>query len=279
MIPFDFDYYKPDSLEEAVNIYDELTLKNRKPMYYSGGTEIITLARTNAIATGAVIDIKGISQCRVFELAEKEIIIGAAVTLSEISETNYFPVLKKVSLFPADHTTRDKLTIGGNICGRIIYKEVVLPLLISNSRILISSKKGNRLVDINQIFNSRLNLEPGELLVQIRIPRENSKLPFYAVKVRNQGVSGYPLISIAAVKKDQLLRASFSGLCAFPFRSIKLEKALNERRLTIKQRILEALKLLPAPISNDLQGSADYKSFVFQNVLQEALEYLEGEVK
>jgi CO/xanthine dehydrogenase FAD-binding subunit len=279
MIPFDFDYYKPDSLEEAVEIYHELALKNRKPMYYSGGTEIITFGRNNDIQTYAVIDIKGIEQCKVFELREKEIIIGSAVALSQISEGNYFPLLKKVTLFPADHTTRDKLTLGGNICGRVIYKEMILPLLISDCKVLISGKKGNRLVDINQIFNRKLKLEPEELLVQIRIPRENMNLPFYAIKVRNQGVSGYPLISLTAVRKHGLIRVAVSGLCAFPFRSRKVEEALNNKKISIQQRTLETLKLLPGPILENIQGSAEYKSFVFLNVLQEALELLEGEVK
>ena len=276
MIPFNFDYYKPNSIEEAVNIYGELSLENRSPLYYSGGTEIITFGRKNDIKTSAVIDIKGIPECTVFELREKELVIGSAVTISEISETNYFPLLKKVTLFPADHTTRDKLTIGGNICGIIIYKEVVLPLLISDSKVLISGKKGTHLVDINLIFNRKLNLEAGELLVQIRIPRENMGLPFYAVKIRNQGVSGYPLISIATLKKDQLIRVAVSGLCAFPFRSRKLEDALNNKKNTINQRISEGLKFLPAPILGDIQGSVEYKEFVFKNVLQEALELLGG---
>ncbi|MBC8062571.1 MAG: FAD binding domain-containing protein [Clostridiaceae bacterium] len=279
MIPFDFDYYKPDSIEEAVNIYEELALKNKHPLYYSGGTEILTLARTKVIETGAVIDIKDIPQCKVFELRKKEIIIGAAVTLSQIAEAKYFPLLKKVTLFPADHSTRDKLTIGGNLCGTIIYKEVVLPLLISDSKILISGKKGNRLVEINQIFDRKLNLEAGELLVQISIPRENMERPFYAVKVRNQGVWGYPLISLAAVIKHGLLRVAVGGLCAFPFRSRKLEETLNNKKMTVEQRISEALKFLPAPISEDIQGSAGYKSFVFLNVLQETLDLLEGEIK
>ena len=279
MIPFDFDYYKPASIEEAVNIYGELALKNKRPLYYSGGTEIITFARNNHIDTSAVIDIKGIPKCMAFELREKEIVIGSSVPLSQISETNYFPLLKKVTLFPADHTTRDKLTIGGNICGTIIYKEVVLPLLISDCRLLIAGKKGNRLVEINQIFNRKLNLEAGELLVQIRIPRGNMQLPFYAVKVRNQGESGYPLISLAAVKKEGFIRVAVSGLCAFPFRSRKLEETLNNKTNTMPQRILESLKSLPGPILGNIQGSVEYKSFVFKNVLQEALELLEGEVK
>jgi len=279
MIPFNFDYYKPASIDEAVNIYEELSLKNRKPLYYSGGTEIITLARNNKIDTSAVIDIKGIPQCRMFEISEKEIIIGSAVSLSEISETNYFPLLKKATLFPADHTTRDKITIGGNICGEIIYKEVVLPLLISDCKVLISSKKGTRQVDLNQVFDKKLLLEPGELLLQMRINRENTGLLFYAVKIINQGVTGYPLISIAAVKKDNFIRVAISGLCAFPFRSRKLDEAMNNKNMTIPQKTLAALNLLPAPITQDIQGSAEYKSFVFKNVLQEVLQSLGGKAK
>ncbi len=30
MIPFNFDYYKPDSLEEAINLYRELDAQGKK---------------------------------------------------------------------------------------------------------------------------------------------------------------------------------------------------------------------------------------------------------
>jgi hypothetical protein len=38
MIPFDFDYYKPESMDEAFKYYQDLLNNNKKPLYYGGGT-------------------------------------------------------------------------------------------------------------------------------------------------------------------------------------------------------------------------------------------------
>jgi xanthine dehydrogenase molybdenum-binding subunit len=62
MIEFDFEYYRPSTIEEAVGLYHTLHTSGKMPIYYSGGTEIITLARSGQIMMGAVIDIKGISE-------------------------------------------------------------------------------------------------------------------------------------------------------------------------------------------------------------------------
>lgn len=58
MIPFDFNYYQPASIQKAVEWFQLLHKRKKNPMYYAGGTEIITFARTNSIHPGAVIDLK-----------------------------------------------------------------------------------------------------------------------------------------------------------------------------------------------------------------------------
>jgi CO/xanthine dehydrogenase FAD-binding subunit len=112
MIAFDFEYYKPDSLNEAVKLYGKLSRSGKNPLYYSGGTEIITMARRNDIFTKAVIDIKGIPECNVYEIRGNQLVTGAAVTLTNIAENKVIPVLSKTSNFAADHTARNKITIG-----------------------------------------------------------------------------------------------------------------------------------------------------------------------
>lgn len=126
MISFDFEYYKPDTIEEAVKIFQDLDSQGKEPLYYSGGTEIITLGRLNQLFTKAVIDLKGIPECNGLEMKNNQLILGSALTLTKIVETNPFPLLTKSAGRIADHTTRGKITLGGNICGSFIYREAVL---------------------------------------------------------------------------------------------------------------------------------------------------------
>lgn len=277
MIAFDFEYYRPDSLEEAAKLYGELSRSNKKPLYYSGGTEIITMARRNDIFTKAVIDIKGIPECNVYGITDNQLVIGAAVTLTHIAESKLVPFISKTADFAADHTARNKITVGGNICGKIMYKEAVLGYLVAESNVVIYGKKGKRKVPINQAFKQRLQLEEGELLVGLITDMSYSNLPCICIKKTKQGKTGYPLISMAALKKDNNIRMAFSGVSTFPFRSIKMERGINNKTISKEQRIEQAIDNLPAPIWGNIQGSAEYKRFVLRNLLGNILETLDGE--
>ena len=90
MIPFDFEYYKPETIEDATNLFCELDRLGKKPIYYGGGTEFISMARMHNIYTEAVIDIKGIPECNVYGLDKNQLIIGSAVTLTNIAGLNLF---------------------------------------------------------------------------------------------------------------------------------------------------------------------------------------------
>jgi len=268
MISFDFEYYRPTSAPEAVELFKEVESQNKNPIYYAGGTEIICMSRTNEINTKAVIDIKEIPECGVVEVRDNKIIIGAAATLTKICEANIFPLLSSVLRNTADHTSRNKITIGGNICGKIPYREGVLPFLICDSQIEICGPKGRRLENINDVFNESLKLEKGEFLTWILTDKEYTTVPFEALKKTKQERVDYPLISIAAIKKGNEVRAAFSGVCAYPFREKKVEAILNDS-LSGKSQINSLVSLLPGPILSDIQGSAEYREYVLKNILQD----------
>lgn len=276
MIPFDFEYYKPSSIVEAVDIFRLLDTQGKEPLYFSGGTEIITMARRSHIFTEAVIDIKGIPECNTLNIQNEKLVIGATVTLTQLRESNIFPLLGRAARKVADHTVRNKLTIGGNICGKIRFREAVLPFLISDSTVVLAGQTGIRNVPINQVFNKTLNLEKGEFLVQLVTDIGYSQFPFISIKKTKQEKSAYPLISIDSLKKDGQIRFAFSGVCPFPFRSSTIEQVLNDNNIPLELRINKALSMLPAPINNNIEASAEYRKFVLRNTLLDIIKVLGG---
>lgn len=275
MLPFDFDYYKPSSLQEAVNLYQYLNQQGKKPMFISGGTELITLGRINLVYTEAVIDLKGIAEGKVMQFSGEHLILGSSVTLTELSEGNLFPLLSKTASEVADHTARVKITLGGNICAQIFYREAVLPFLLSDSQVVTVGSEGTKVVSINEIFREQLQLSPGQFLVQIVTEKRFTEAPFFTLKRRQQWDTGYPLITVASLKIDNKIRVALSGLCPFPFRSQGVEAALNNREMSEAERVEHALTLLPEPILDDVEGSANYRLFVLRNVLLDVLESLD----
>ena len=116
-----------------------LSEQGKMPCYFSGGTEFITFARVNKLNADAVIDIKGIPECNVLEIQGNQLVIGAAVSLNKITDSKLFPLLGQTVKKIADHTSRNKITIGGNINSELIYRESVLPLLLSDAKVKITN--------------------------------------------------------------------------------------------------------------------------------------------
>lgn len=277
MIPFDFEYYRPGTVESAVQIFETLDHCGKKPVYYGGGTEVISMARMSNISFGAVIDIKDIPECRVLEIQDNFLIIGAGVTLSQIHESNVFPLLSQASARVADHTIQNKITLGGNICGTIIYRETILPLLLTDSEIAVAGPQGNKTVPIGDIFKERMLLNKGELISQIRIPECYLSDPYVHVKRTREDKINYPLLTICAMRTDNRIRAAFSNLCTFPFRSDEMETELNLSEIPIEQRVDNAINVILAPIADTLEGSAEYRKFILRNLMISIVNKLEGQ--
>lgn len=277
MISVNFEYHRATSISEAVEMYENLSRIGKNPLYLNGGTEIITLMRVQAAYTNtaAVIDIKHIPECKVLGFEGDIFTVGASVPLAKIEEITEFPLLSKVCSRIADHTSREKITLAGNICGSIQYKEAILPLLLTDCEIVIASKRGIETVSIHQVFDpstGQVMLEPGSMIVQIKIERHYLTKPFISKKVLSIGRIGYPLLTVSAIKVEDKIRLAISGLCEFPFRSHRLEIVLNETEIEIQA----AMNEIPAAIVNDVSGSAAYRAFVLQNVLEEAMHELKG---
>ncbi|HBV85627.1 MAG TPA: xanthine dehydrogenase [Desulfosporosinus sp.] len=276
MISYDFEYFKPSSIDKAISLFQSLDQQGKEPIYFSGGTEIITLGRVNKIKTGAVIDIKEIPECLVLKRESNKLTFGAAQTLNRIRESQYFRFLNKAIGEIADHTARNKITLGGNMCANIIYRETILPLLLTDSQVIIAGPGGLKQLPLNEVFDQTLRLQRGELLIQIMIEEKESELPFLCIKKRRQWDVGYPLMTIAALKKDQQIRFAFSGLCSYPFRNEKMDGSLNNQALPKEARIEEAMRQIPAPVLKDVHGSEDYRRFVFKNTLLDVLDTIGG---
>ena len=272
MIPFDFVYCRPNTLEEAYKAFCQLKNQGKKTVYYAGGSEIITMCRAGSIQPGAIIDIKRIPECMLLSTDHEGLHIGSACTLNQIKESKLFPLLTLTCGRIADHTNQCRITLGGNLCGTIIYRETSLPLLLSDSAITLFGGQGLRTVSFQSVFQGRMQLSPEEFIVQLHVPSWALQAPCFHVKRTANEKIDYPLVSMAAILQDNYLRVAFSGVCSYPFRSTQMETVLNDCSLSCANRADKAAMLLPAPVCHDVEGSGEYRRFVFRNMVQAFLE-------
>jgi CO/xanthine dehydrogenase FAD-binding subunit len=118
-------------------------------------------------------------------------------------------------------------------------------------------------------------LEKGDFLVQIVSDKRYLDLPFITVKKTKQEKIDYPIVRISGLKTKEGIRVAFSGVSAVPFRSWKVEEALNAASIPLEERIENAIRIWPAPILNDIFSSAAYRTFVLRNTLSDTIAALE----
>ena len=277
MIPYDLVYLRPTRAGQAVQLFEQTRADGLEPAYYAGGTEILSFIRRNKIHPHVLIDIKGIPECRAVGRQGDQINFGAALTLNELIDADLFALLSAACRRIADHTVRNRLTLGGNICGRLPYREAVLPLLVGEAEAEIAGPTGSRWESLGMLFDKRLRLQPGELLLGVRVGRDASCRPaFHGRRQRGTRVD-YPLVTCCLLEVDKEIRLAVGGACGYPVRDPEAEKSLNDPALGPQRRVEQVVARYAPQGRSDFRASAEYRSFLFGRILAEAADGLMGE--
>jgi CO/xanthine dehydrogenase FAD-binding subunit len=209
---------------------------------------------------------------------DETVTIGAAVPLGRVVESETFPLLGRVCGGIADRTVRNTLTLGGNICGKLPYREAVMPLLLSDATAVVASPETGSIREqsFSEVFAKRMLIEPGELLVQVQVPAEGIDRPGWNVRREKQGRIDYPLVHVVVAEDGGFLRFGFSGFAGFPFVSADMDDVLNQNTLPVEERAEQALQAMPYAIQDDLRGSGEYRRAVARGILVQILSRVQG---
>jgi carbon-monoxide dehydrogenase medium subunit len=168
-----FEYVAPRTLDEA---YAAIA-NGKSTALLAGGTDIIVQLRENRRHADQVLDVKHIPELMKLELtAEGGLTIGAAVPCAEIYENAAiaakFPgIIDSASLIGGTQI-QSRASLGGNVCNASPAADSIPALIVHGTMLVIGSKSGTRELPIEQFFAGpgRNTLEPGELLVSLKIP-------------------------------------------------------------------------------------------------------------
>jgi CO/xanthine dehydrogenase FAD-binding subunit len=273
MIPHNLVYYRPSSLEEAVAAYREADEAGLDTFYYGGGTEILTFARRGNLKPGAVIDIKHIPECMALREEGGRCLFGAGLPLNAVIEGGSFPLLSRAAVI-VDHTVRNRLSLGGNIAGRLPYRETVLPFLLADAEARLVGPDGERGVPLREVFDRRLKLESGELLISLSVPRAITETPwFYRRRVRKTRLD-YPVLTACFVKVEGQIRAATTAAFGFPAWSPRFDDVLNDGAIPVSERPARAIDAAGLRIADNARASAAYRRALLESAIGEALDAL-----
>lgn len=264
MIANCFDYYRPASLKEAYETFQKVP----NAVYYGGGSEIITMARAGSIQPAAVIDLKGISDLHEMTLHKTRLLLGGALTLTQIAESGLFPLLGTTVSRIADHTNQVRITLGGNLCSTILYKEAMLPLLLCDADVVVQGETA-RTTPL-----AGLSLSPGEFIVRAEVPAKYLKAPYVHAKKTKLEKIDYPLVTLAGIKTEDGIRLAFAGIGEFPIRDPGVETVANNGQ-SPAQRADGIVQVLQDRVQADSLASREYRAFVLRQTVENALKRLD----
>jgi carbon-monoxide dehydrogenase medium subunit len=168
-----FDYLAPRSLAEA---YAHLG-NGRSSLMLAGGTDVIIQLREDRRRCDQLIDLKHIPELMTLGFAaDGTLEIGAATSLARIYEDSEVrrrvPCLVDAASIIGGIQIQSRASLGGNLCNASPAADSSPALMVLGAQLVIGSKTGTRQLPVEQFFlgPARNALQPGELLLQIRIP-------------------------------------------------------------------------------------------------------------
>jgi carbon-monoxide dehydrogenase medium subunit len=174
MIPPQFDYVKPTSLDEALRI---LTEREGEAKLLAGGYSLIPLMKLRLAQPELLVDLGGVGGLTGVSENDDWIVIGARTTHAAIqaaaSEGDRLPFLAEVAGGIGDPQVRNWGTIGGSIAHADPASDWPAALIALRADIVCRSAEGERVVNAREFFVDTFTtaLWPTEVITEIRIRR------------------------------------------------------------------------------------------------------------
>jgi 2-furoyl-CoA dehydrogenase FAD binding subunit len=232
MKPRPFDYFRPDTVEEAIALLAEYGDDAR---VLAGGQSLVPMLNLRLIETDALIDISQIAALDAIHDRGGMIEIGAAVTQNKLLAwpqlAEKLPLVAAALPHVGHFQTRNKGTVCGSIAHADPSSELPLALTLLGGEIVLKSKRGTRVLAAADFHMDMLTTARAgdELITSVRFPAgkgggKGGGVAFREVARRH---GDFAIIAVAAVAEDKKnVRLGVGGMAGRPLvRRIAMDKA------------------------------------------------------
>ena len=266
MIPAQFDYVAPASVEEALTALAE---GGEDAKVLAGGQSLLPVLRMRLNAPSLVVDLSRIESLRGVRDDGDAIVVGAMTTHSDVYHDplvrEHVTLLCEAIEQLADPQVRHRGTFGGALAHADPAGDLGAPALALGATFTVVGQSGSRTVAADDFFEDLFTtaVQEGELLTEVRIPKYTGWGGHYEkfVRVAHQ----WPIVAVAAaVKVDggtiTEARVGLTNMGSTPLRARSVEQALAGRPATdeaVRAAAAGAAEGTSPP--SDLNGDADYR--------------------
>jgi carbon-monoxide dehydrogenase medium subunit len=277
MIPAEFDYVAPASLDEAIVA---LADGGEDAKLLAGGHSLLPLMKLRLAAPSLLVDLR-----RVPDLAGVQrnggLRIGALTTHTAVAGAD-LGIVSAAAATIADQQVRNRGTIGGSLAHGDPASDLPAVVLAAEGTIVARGPGGEREIAAADFFRDYLEtaLAPDEVLTEVRLPDSDGWSFGYQKFNRRQ--EDWAMVAVCALVRVQDgtvgdVRIGLTNMGGTPLRASAAEDALRGQPLevtAIGAAAEQAAEGTSPPA--DLNASADYKRHLARVLCRRALEQAAG---
>lgn len=232
MLPAEFDYAAPESLDEAL----ALLADGGNVRILAGGQSLLPTLKLRLDRPDLLVDLRKVPELSYVREEEGEIAIGALTTYADLVASDLLGsggarCLAEAAASVGDLQVRNLGTIGGSLSHADPAADIPAAVLALDASLVVRGKDGDRMIAASDFFHGlwMTALQPGEILREIRF--SNPATGGGAYEKLRQAASGYALVGAAAVVEmdgDTIAgaRVGLTGVGSGPLRLHTLEERL-----------------------------------------------------
>jgi carbon-monoxide dehydrogenase medium subunit len=269
VIPAQFEYVRPGSVDEAVQVLSQGLANGEDVKVLGGGQSLLPVLRLRLAAPTLVVDIGGIAELRGVREEGDRIVVGAMTTHHDVVRDEL--LREHVALLPdaaatvADPQVRHRGTLGGSLSHADPAGDLGAVAVALDAEFVIAGPNGRRTVPASEFFVDLFTtaLAEDEILTEIRFPRYTGWRHHY--EKFNRTAQAWSMVAVAvALKVDggtiSEARVGLTNMGSTPIRASAVEQALvgqqaNEQ--TARAAAEHAAEGTSAP--SDADAAADYR--------------------
>lgn len=258
-------------------------------MPIAGGTELMVAHAAGRLSARKLVSLWGIPELRFIRTTPDSIVIGTGTTFLDLRAHDRlvaeFPLLAKAASWIGSIANQSRATVGGNLANGSPAADSSPALLVYDAELELVSVRGRHRIAYTEFHTGYKSnaLAADELLYAIHLPRRFANHRQYLRKVgtrRAMAISKVALAATALLQDDVVneIRLAAASLAAFPTRLYQAEAALLGQAITPNaiRSARQALLAEARPI-DDIRSTAEYRSSVAANLLDEFLRELQQE--
>lgn len=277
MIPAQFDYVRPATVDEAVAALRE---HGDDAKVMAGGQSLIPLLRLRLAYPEVVVDCGRLDELRGIREDGDHLVIGAMTTHHEVMRSDlvrsHAGLLAEATATVADPAVRHVGTFGGALAHADPAGDLPAAAVALRSEMVIAGADGRRTVPATEFFVDYLQtvIEPDEVLVEVRVPKLGPDWGFHYEKFHRAAQSWAVVGVAAAVRRSNgsiaEARVALTNMGSTPIRATAVEEALAGADLgAIPQAADRAADGTSAP--SDINGKSDYREHLARVLTKRAV--------